>query len=148
MFNRRLLIAGLAAMPFARKAEASEPRVHAPGGLAIAGHDPVAYFREGRPVKGRAEHAIEWNGATWRFASAANRAAFANDPDAYAPQFGGYCSYAVSRGYTASTDPEAWTVQGGKLYLNYSRNVRAIWSRDMAGNIARGNANWPGVLSH
>ena len=114
--------------------------------LAVSGHDPVAYFREGRPVKGSADFTVSWKGAEWRFASAANRDAFKADPEAFAPQYGGYCAWAVSQGYTASTDPEAWHIENGKLYLNYSKEVRAQWRRDIPGNIAKGDANWPGVL--
>ncbi|MBX2856835.1 MAG: YHS domain-containing protein [Rhodobacteraceae bacterium] len=115
-------------------------------GLALNGYDPVAYFTEGRPVEGASEHAAEWNGAEWRFASAANREAFLADPEKYAPQFGGYCAWAVSRGYTASTDPDAWEIVGDKLYLNYSLSVRDQWRQDRAGNIAKGERNWPKVL--
>lgn len=114
--------------------------------LAVSGHDPVAYFREGRPVAGRADLAFAWRGATWRFANEANLAAFRDDPEAYAPRYGGYCAWAVAEGYTASSDPEAWRIVDGRLYLNYSRSVQARWERDVPGNIERGDANWPGVL--
>ena len=87
-----------------------------------------------------------WKGAIWQFASAPNMAAFEADPMGYAPQYGGYCAYAVSRGYTASTDPEAWTLHAGKLYLNYSISVRAQWRPEIAENIALADANWPKVL--
>jgi YHS domain-containing protein len=106
----------------------------------------VAYFTEGEPVEGSADHELEWNGATWRFASTANLAAFQADPEAFAPQFGGYCAWAVSQGYTASTDPTAWRVVDGKLYLNYSHNIQRRWEQDVPGNIAKGDANWPKVL--
>ncbi len=114
--------------------------------LAVSGHDPVAYFKEGKPVEGSSAHELEWNGATWRFASAANLAAFEADPEAYAPQYGGYCAWAVSQGYTASTDPTAWRIVDGKLYLNYSHGVQSRWETDIPGNIAKADANWPKVL--
>jgi len=114
--------------------------------LAVSGYDPVAYFNEGKPVEGRSEHELEWNGATWRFASAENLAAFEADPEAYAPQYGGYCAWAVSQGYTASTDPTAWRIVDGKLYLNYSRGVQRRWETDVPGNITKADANWPKVL--
>ena len=79
-------------------------------GLALKGYDPVAYFKHDKPVKGSAQITHEWVGATWRFASAENRDAFAANPAQYAPQFGGYCSWAVSQGYTADIDPEAWKI--------------------------------------
>ena len=114
--------------------------------VAIRGTDPVAYFREGKPVKGSAEFSHSHDGATWHFSSAANRDAFIAEPERYAPQYGGYCAWAVSQGYTASTVPEAWSIHDGRLYLNYSLSVRDTWSRDIPGNIKRGDANWPGVL--
>ncbi len=114
--------------------------------LAVSGHDPVAYFKEGKPVEGSSEHELEWNGATWRFSSAANLAAFEADPETYAPQYGGYCAWAVSQGYTASTDPTAWRIVDGKLYLNYSLGVQRRWEKDIPGNIAKADTNWPKVL--
>jgi YHS domain-containing protein len=114
--------------------------------LAVGGHDTVAYFTESKLVKGKADHSVKWNGASWRFSSAANLAAFKADPKKYAPQFGGYCAWAVSRGYTASSDPAAWKIVNGKLYLNYSLDVQRQWLRDVPGNIAKGDANWPKVL--
>lgn len=151
MMNRRLFLGLAAAAPaaafIARPAMAEEPWYFTESGLAIRGTDPVAYFTEGAPVAGSADHQLMWQGTTWRFASAENMMAFEMDPGSYAPQFGGYCAYAVSQGYTAPTDPEAWTIYEGKLYLNFSRRVRRIWERDIPGNIAAGEANWPAVLS-
>ena len=99
------------------------------GGVAIDGTDPVAYFTDGRPAQGSSDFEHEWMGATWRFVSAAHRDLFAADPAKYAPQYGGYCAWAVSQGYTAKIDPAAWKIVDGKLYLNYSpacsRNGRA-----------------------
>jgi YHS domain-containing protein len=114
-------------------------------GTAIEGYDPGAYFHEGRPIDGQSAFAHDWMGVTWYFASAENRDLFAADPDRYAPQYGGYCAWAVGQGYTATIDPEAWRIIEGKLYLNYSKDVQAQWARDIPGNIARGDANWPKI---
>jgi hypothetical protein len=116
------------------------------GGPAIGGYDPVAYVTAQRPIEGSPQFELRWNGATWRFASAQNRDLFAASPDAYAPQFGGYCAYAVSRGYTATIDPQAWKIVKGKLYLNYSKRVQRRWEEDIPGNIARGEKNWPSLV--
>lgn len=116
-------------------------------GVAVGGYDPVAYFTENKPVKGSEEITADYKGATWRFASSENRDTFLADPERYAPQYGGYCAYAVSTGYTAKADPEAWTVVDGKLYLNYSKGVQSRWSQDIPGNISKADANWPGVLN-
>ena len=116
------------------------------GDLAIKGYDVVAYAAVGHAAPGRPEFEYRWNGAVWRFASAAHREEFATSPERYAPQFGGYCAYAVSRGYTADVDPDAWTIVDGKLYLNYSKRVQRLWEQDISGNIAKAAANWPTVL--
>ncbi len=114
--------------------------------LALSGYDPVAYFNEGKPVEGNSDFEHKWNGATWRFANQANLEAFKAKPESYAPQFGGYCAWAVSQGYTASATPEAWRIVDGKLYLNYSKGVQATWEQDVPGNIAKAQQNWPKVL--
>ncbi len=118
-------------------------RVNAEDGVAVRGTDVVAYVTEGRPVPGRAEFIHAWRGATWRFASAANRDRFAADRERYAPAYGGFCAYAVSEGYTAPIDPAAWRIVDGRLYLNYDRSVQRRWERDIPGRIARADANWP-----
>jgi hypothetical protein len=115
--------------------------------LAVKGFDVVAYATSGAAVPGRPEFEHRWNDVIWRFASATHRDQFERDPARYAPQFGGYCAWAVSRGYTADIDPEAWKIVDGKLYLNYSKRVQKMWEEDVAGNIAKAVANWPGVLS-
>jgi YHS domain-containing protein len=114
--------------------------------LAVSGYDPVAYFTDGKPIEGSSAFEYEWKGAAWRFASAENLAAFEADPEKYAPQYGGYCAWAVSQGYTASADPDVWRIVDGKLYLNYSRAVQQKWERDIPGNISKADANWPKVL--
>jgi hypothetical protein len=109
---------------------------------AIRGYDPVAYHLENRAVRGRADFTHDWNGARWRFASAANRDRFAAEPARFAPQFGGYCAYGTAQGYKVSTDPEAFAVVDGRLYLNYSKAVQATWNRDRPGYIAAAERQW------
>ena len=115
-------------------------------GVAVGGYDPVAYFTEGKPVKGSQDFTLQHEGATWRFSSAENRAAFEADAARYAPQYGGYCAYAVSKGYTAKAEPDAWTIHDGKLYLNFDKSVRTLWEKDIPGYVKKADANWPGVL--
>jgi YHS domain-containing protein len=115
-------------------------------GVALSGFDPVAYFSEKRPVEGKSAISLMWQGAEWLFASEGNRALFRAAPERYAPQFGGYCSWAVSQGYTASGDPQAWAIRDGKLYLNYNLEVQQEWEKDIPGNIARGDKHWPTIL--
>ena len=115
------------------------------GAAAIRGHDVVAYFTQGKPVEGKRDFSHQWNNTTWRFASAGHRDLFAANPEKYAPQYGGWCAWAVSQGYTASVDPTAWRIVDGKLYLNYSKSVQSQWVQNIPGNIAKGDANWPGI---
>ena len=137
-------VASFAALPSA--VFAATPPVYAEDGIAIDGTDPVAHFTDSAPVKGSSDFSHTYNGATWHFASAANRDTFAADPARYAPQYGGYCAYAVSEGYTASTTPKAWKIVDGKLYLNYSKRVQRRWEKDIPTRITNANANWPKVL--
>lgn len=145
MLTRRLFAAAAIAA-VCTPALAMQPQVYSASGAAIRGYDPVAYFAERKPVRGSREFTFEWNGAVWRFKNAENRDLFAENPEMYAPQYGGYCAWAVSQGYTARIDPDAWSIYDGKLYLNYSLRIRRRWSNDIPGNVARGDANWPGVL--
>ncbi len=94
------------------------------GSKAIHGYDPVAYFVDGKPQPGKAEFEFEWKGAKWRFVTAEHRDAFKKAPDKYAPQYGGYCAYAVSQGRLVDIDPSAWSIVEGKLYLNYDLDVQ------------------------
>lgn len=150
MLTRRSALGLIATTPVAyalalRPALAAEPPVFQ-NPIAINGTDPVAYFTASKPVAGSSAHKVMWNGAEWHFSSAKNAATFEASPEAYAPVFGGYCSYAASKGYLAPTVPEAWTIYENRLYLNFSLRARELWLEDVPGNIAKGQANWPGIL--
>ncbi len=114
-------------------------------GIAIRGYDPVAYFNQGKPLKGKKDFEYRYMGTTWRFVSAENRDAFTKDPDKYAPQYGGYCAFGMSHGYAAPIDPKAWSVVEGKLYLNYNLDVRKEWNKNVPGFITKANENWPKI---
>jgi YHS domain-containing protein len=114
-------------------------------GTAVEGYDVVAYFTEGKPVEGSKDHSVEWKGVDWHFTSDAHKKLFEADPEKYAPAYGGYCAWAVSQGYTASTVPEAWKIVDDKLYLNYSKGVQSTWEEDIPGNIKMADSNWPGI---
>ncbi|TDQ66766.1 YHS domain-containing protein [Maritalea mobilis] len=112
-------------------------------GTAVGGYDCVAYFTEGQAVPGSADITLEHAGAVWRFASEDNRAAFAANPEKYAPQYGGHCAFAAAKGYLAKGDPEAWHIENGKLYLNFNKQVQKMWFEDIPGYIKQADANWP-----
>ena len=121
---------------------AVEPFFKFEDGLALKGYDPVAYFIEGKPETGRGEFEAEYKGAKWHFVNAQNREMFLSAPEKYAPQYGGYCAWAVAHGYTAKGDPEAWKIVDGKLYLNYNKDVKQKWEQDIPAYISRGVENW------
>ena len=116
-------------------------------GIAIRGTDPVGYFKEGKPVKGNPQFSYQWGNATWYFSSAENRDLFASNPEQYAPQYGGFCAWAVSQQYTAPTDPNAWKIVDGKLYLNANKSIQKKWEKDIPGYIEKANQYWPSILA-
>ena len=136
------------ATPATEQTAAADYAVFAEDGVAIRGADPVAYFTAGEYTPGSNEFTYDWEGATWQFASAENRDLFAANPEEYAPQYGGFCAYAVSQGNTASIEPTAWKIVDGKLYLNYNDKIQKRWSEDIPGYIAQADQNWPGVLAN
>lgn len=113
---------------------------------AVDGYDTVAYFTEGKAVEGSSEFKTEYMDATWKFSSAKNLALFQKNPTKYAPQYGGYCAFAVAQGSLASGDPEQWKIHKGKLYLNYNAHIKGRWLEDVPGYIADGNKNFPGLV--
>lgn len=115
-------------------------------GVAIRGYDPVAFFTDGKAVKGVADFKTEWSGATWYFADAMHRDLFIASPEKYAPQYGGWCAYGASRGYAAKTEPDqAWSIVQGKLYLNWDKDIADKWKADIPGYLKKSEANWPAV---
>lgn len=116
------------------------------GNVAIEGYDPVAYFTQSRPVKGDSDFEYEWKDAKWRFSSAENLALFTANPEKYAPQYGGYCAYAVAKNTTASIDPTQFTVVDDKLYLNFNKGVQQKWLANRDGFIVDADQNWPEIL--
>lgn len=112
-------------------------------GLALKGYDPVAYYTDGAAAAGNPAISYQWQGATWLFSTPEHREAFKADPTHYAPQFGGYCAFAVSRGTTADAAPDQWAIVDGKLYLNNNAFAKKLWDQDRPGNIVAGDTNWP-----
>lgn len=126
----------------------AEPQIYTAffSDLALSGYDTVAYFREGKPVKGSDKFSTEYKDAQWQFKDQANLDAFLLAPDSYAPQYGGYCAWAVAHDNTAKGDPEQWHITNGKLYLNYDANIRGKWLQDKEALIKTADAKWPSVL--
>lgn len=115
-------------------------------GVAIGGYDAVAYFLEGAAEPGHRRHAVMWKGVVWQFASARNRAQFEANPRAYAPAFGGYCAYAMSKGRLKDGNPQLWTIDGGELFLLNNAGAREIWAASRADMVAQARLHWPVIL--
>jgi YHS domain-containing protein len=115
-------------------------------GVAIQGYDPVAFFTDGKPVKGKAEFSARHNGATYHFASKEHRDVFKADPAKYEPVFGGYCAFGVSKNKLVPIDVEAFQIMDGRLLLQYSKGVRDSFNKDAKGNLAKANTNWPVLM--
>ncbi len=124
---------------------AATPGIANEDGLAIKGYDPVAYWTEGRPLKGDLLVTYRWGGVEWRFSSSANRDLFIQNPEKFLPQFGGYCSYGMSLGRPLQPDPTQWRIVQDKLYLHNNANALQRWVQDIPGMIAKANDNWPKV---
>ncbi|MEZ5953062.1 MAG: YHS domain-containing (seleno)protein [Hyphomonas sp.] len=141
-----LLAASIAAMPvvIAAPAANAEPPIYTArfSNLAVQGYDPVAYFTDGMPVKGSDAFTTEYMGATFQFSSAANRDAFVADPAKFAPQYGGYCAWAMADGNYAKGDAKFWRIVDGKLYLNYNAGVQKKWVKDIPGFISKADTEW------
>ena len=116
------------------------------GGVAIMGYDPVAYFTDGRSMKGSEEFSYDWLGTPWHFASGQHRELFMSEPVKYAPQFGGYCAGEVAfDGITVNIDPDAWRIIDGKLYLGYGKDFAADLEAHPQNWLPKAEANWPKV---
>jgi YHS domain-containing protein len=141
--KRLLLLVCFSWLGTAASAQRSE--IFITDGAAVKGYDVVAYFSEKKPVKGDKQFTHYWKGAEWFFASKQNLELFKGSPEKYAPQYGGYCAYGTSRGYKASTSPDAFTIADGKLYLNYNQEVRNAWDKDRQAFIEKADNNWPRI---
>lgn len=145
-----VLIAGLFTATFAM-AEGDNPAIYAKGGVAIKGYDTVSYWTKGEPEEGSEEFTTEWHGATWQFASEENLNLFKENPEKYAPQYGGWCAWAMSditkirKGKVVRSSPKAWTIYNDKLYLNFNQNVLKEWLTTKDQDIKNADEYYPTV---
>ncbi len=142
-----LLSVGEANLALAQRAEVFQSgRERFGANLAVGGYDTVAYHTQKQAIVGNPAFRVSWKGAEWRFATAEARDQFVTEPEKYAPQFGGYCAFAVAYGSTAAGDPKLFTLVDGKVYLNLNESVQSTWQRDQANLIKRAEQNWPKVI--
>jgi YHS domain-containing protein len=128
---------------------ASEPEIYTQffSNLALEGYDTVAYFDQNKPVKGESKYSYKYKDAVWQFSSQENLEKFVIMPEEYVPQYGGYCAWLVANGDTAKGDPQYWSIENGRLYLNYDADIQKKWLVDKSGFIKKGDAMWPSVLN-
>ena len=117
------------------------------GGVALDGYDAVSYFTQSRAVKGNKSYAAAWKGAKWWFSSDANRQRFTDNPEAFAPQYGGYCSNQMSLGNLSDIDTEVWRVIDNKLYLFGHDSGRVRWASETGQRIADADRHWNSYLA-
>ena len=125
-----------------KRASSGNLTINSSDGVVIDGYDPVAYFTIGQATKGSKQFSYEWLDTEWHFANAGNRDTFIANPIKYTPQYGGYCTAAMSNGALVPVDPENWRIVDGKLYLYFSERAEAEWSQDVSANIVKGDAHW------
>lgn len=114
---------------------------------ALGGYDTVSYFTVGKPVKGSKDFQYKYKGADWYFSSEENLELFKKEPTKYAPQYGGYCAWAVGeKNKLYKGDAKHWKIINKKLYLNYNKSVNDNWLKDSANFIKKADANWPKIL--
>ncbi len=113
---------------------------------AVGGYDPVTYFTDGKPQKGAKQFKLKYKGANWYFTSTEHRRIFQMNPGKYAPQYGGYCAWAVAHDTTAKGDPLQWTIHQDKLYLNYDRKTQRDWDKNKDRWIQLADHHWPKII--
>lgn len=147
---RKILLATTLSLLAVSAAQAGEQYIDETG-FAVSGYDPVAFFeleqapvgeRQPPAVPGKADITAEYNGATWAFASEANREKFLADPEKYAPAFDGHCAYGIVQGGKVPGNPNLWRIVDGKLYLNITPTVVGFWESDIPGNLSKAEDNW------
>jgi len=135
----------ISAIFFIQAATAQSSEVFAPSGIAINGYDPVAFFTEGKPLKGLSEFNFNWKNVQWNFVSKVNLDSFKTAPEKFAPQFGGYCAYGTSQGHKAPIQIDTWTIVNDKLYFNYNMKVKGLWDKNRMPLIDSANVKWPSI---
>lgn len=113
--------------------------------VAVGGYDVVSFY-SGKPLEGKDQFSQAYMDAEWKFSSRANRDLFRTNPEAFVPQYGGYCAWAAANGKLAKGSPEHWHVRDGKLYLNFNKRIQKKWNADIPGFIKKADWNWPELL--
>ncbi len=141
-----LAIAGAVLTPLPAFADSDPIYTSWRDNVAVGGHDVVSFY-SGKPLEGKKDISYTYLGADWRFSTQANLDLFKTNPDAFVPQYGGYCAWAAAHGKLAKGSPKYWHVRDGKLYLNFNKRIQDQWEKDIPGFIIKADADWPAILS-
>lgn len=114
---------------------------------AAGGYDVVSFFNAEQPTKGQKKFSVNYKGTSWQFASEENKLAFESEPERYAPQYGGYCAYAVALNEVAKGSPRYWDIHDGKLYFSLNKKYQRIWQNDKENLITMADMFWPDLIS-
>lgn len=142
---KRVLIVAIGLISLVSAVSAQKSAVYAPHGIALDGYDAVAFFEQGKPVKGSSLYSFNWNGANWLFADKSDLEKFIKTPENFAPQYGGYCAYGTAQGHKAPIEADTWSIVDHKLYFNYDQKVKDKWVQHRAAYIDSANKNWPRI---
>ena len=142
MKNLILFLLGLSFSQSCSAQKSKQASIFSTAEGAIKGYDPVAYFTNAKPTKGKDNIIFEAHKATWHFENEENKKSFSENPEKYIPQYGGYCAYGWAKGYAVKIEPDAWSIVKGKLYLNYDKKVQADWDKDREGYIKKADENY------
>lgn len=140
-----LILVATLAVPLLARAEKTLLNLNG-SGVAIQGYDPVAFFTDGKPVKGSEKFTAKRDGAIYQFASKEHLKTFLADAAKYEPAYGGYCAYGVSRDKLVEVDVNAFQIVDGRLLLQYSPTVKETFNKDAKANLAKAEANWPKLV--
>ena len=147
LFRRKFIVVLVLALSLATLAQQKKRLLNLnEDGVAVQGYDVVAFFTDNKPVKGNVEFQSLFNGARYYFANADHKKLFDASPAKYEPQFGGFCAYAVSQGYTAKIDVDAFQIVDGRLILQYNKDIREKFNLDTPGNLKKAEKNWPEIV--
>ena len=113
--------------------------------VMLLGYDPVAYVTRGQPARGDPAFSVDLPERSYYFANAENRAKFVADPERYEPQYGGFCASGAAYAIKLGSDPTAWAVYQGRLFIFGDVLGQTAWQLDPSWNVRHADAQWPAV---
>jgi YHS domain-containing protein len=142
-FSVLLLLTGVSVL--------GQENINLKNGFGAEGYDLVSYFQN-KAEKGDKQFTVTHEGVNYKFHSAENAQTFQQNPEAYLPQYGGFCAYAIANsGKRVGVNPKTFTITNGKLYLFYnswSVNTLEKWNEAGAETLQKkADSNWSTLLN-